>query len=264
MTEDPRPTVNQQQRRETHPPSGQKLPWLWIIPIPVALVIGLLIGIQLPLGPGSPAPEPTSVVQENAPPEAVPNGQDVPEVPDVARLDPEDQTAIGSVDAPVVMVAYTDFQCPYCAKFTDGTLPQLMDKYVDAGQLRIEWRDLDLFGETSKVAAHAAQAAAMQGKYVEFAERMAEGGNIADKSAYSDKNLQATAQELGMDGRSFRADMESKEAKEAVQRNIDEARSLGVMSTPSFLINKTPFVGAQPVENFEKAIDAQLETEGAK
>lgn len=262
MTEHPAPDP---------PASGQhrqrnraKLPWLWIIPIPVALVIGLLVGIQLPLGPGAPESEPAAVVQQNAPPQTAPNGQPAQEFPDMARLDPADQTAVGSVDAPVVMVAYTDFQCPYCAKFTDGTLPQLMEKYVDTGQLRIEWRDLDLFGDTSKVAAHAAQAAAMQGKYVEFAAQMSEGGKIADASAYTDKSLAATAEELGMDGPKFVADMDSETAKKAVQRNIEEARSLGVTSTPSFLLNKTPFVGAQPMENFERAIDAELEAAGAK
>ncbi|WP_417221103.1 DsbA family protein [Arthrobacter sp.] len=237
---------------------GQGVPWIWIAPIPVALVIGLLIGLQLP-SPGDAAQAPAGTSQ--GPTE--PAGEKDPT--DVARLEPGDETAVGSVDAPVVMVAYTDFQCPYCAKWTDGTLPQLMDKYVDSGQLRIEWRDLDVFGQTSLVAARAGQAAAMQGGYQAFHARMAKGGSIASASAYGDANLKSTAEDLGLDGDRFLSDMDSRQAKDAVERNINEARSLGVASTPVFLINQSPFVGAQPTENFVQAIDAELQktTEGA-
>lgn len=265
-------------------PTGQtkarsKIPWLWVIPIPVALVIGLLIGAQLPDGdrapeaalgaqspsqttPAAPAPGGTDAAESS--PAAAEPGETAPEVPDMARLDADDPTAVGDIDAPVVMVTYSDLQCPFCAKWTDGTLPELMEKYVDAGALRIEWRDLDLFGDTSKTAAHAAQAAAMQDRYTDFQARMATGGKIAKESAYTDDSLRDIAQELGMDPERFLTDMDSTEAKDAVQRNIDEAMSIAVMSTPSFLINKTPFVGAQPTENFIQAIDAELaKTEGA-
>ncbi|GAA5226469.1 DsbA family protein [Paeniglutamicibacter antarcticus] len=260
-------------------PTGQtkarnKIPWLWIIPIPVALVIGLLIGAQLPdsdLTPAAaspsqtapPAQAPNETGAEESSPAAANPDESAPEVPDMARLDADDPTAVGEVDAPVVMVTYSDLQCPFCAKWTDGTLPELMDKYVDTGQLRIEWRDLDLFGDTSKTAALAAQAAAMQDGYAAFQSRMAQGGKIAKESAYTDDSLKDIAKELGMDPEKFITDMDSSQAKDAVQRNIDEAMSLAVMSTPSFLINQTPFVGAQPTENFIKAIDAELEkTEG--
>lgn len=235
----------------------RRVPWLWVAPIPVALAIGLLIGVQLPGGDQAPTPAPAAAAQ-NPGQDTGPPAQNTAALPDVARLDPKDPTALGDVNAPVVMVAYTDFQCPYCAKWTADTLPELMGRYIDHGLLRIEWRDLDLFGDESLVAAHAAQAAAMQGSYVAFHARMAEGGTIAKKSVYTDQNLKATAEDLGLDGEQFLADMDSKNAKDAVQRNLDEAVSLGVMSTPSFLINQTPFVGAQPMENFAAAIDAEL------
>ena len=258
-------------------PTGQskvrgKIPWLWVIPIPVALIIGLLIGAQLPgrgtaqdASPGAPSQTaPGAQAPGATDPASSEPGEATPGVPDMARLDADDPTAVGDIDAPVVMVTYSDLQCPFCAKWTDGTLPELMDKYVDAGVLRIEWRDLDLFGDTSKTAAHAAQAAAMQGGYAEFQARMATGGKISKESDYTDDSLRDIAQKLDMDPEKFLADMDSSEAKNAVQRNIDEAMSIAVMSTPSFLINKTPFVGAQPTQNFIQAIDAELaKTEGA-
>ena len=246
------------------PGTRRKIPWLWVAPIPVALIIGLLVGAQLPVGDRAPGPAAPVAASQN--PGAQDPGQETnpqapaaPEFPDVARLDAQDPTALGDVDAPVVIVAYTDFQCPYCAKWTAGTLPELITKYVEQGKVRIEWRDLDLFGDASMTAAHAAQAAAMQGSYVPFQMHMAEGGSIAPESAYGDKNLKATAGELGLDGEKFLADMDSKQAQDAVQRNLDEAIELAVMSTPVFLINQTPFVGAQPLENFVDAIDTELQ-----
>lgn len=246
------------------PGTRRKIPWLWVAPIPVALIIGLLVGAQLPVGDRAPGPAAPAAASQN--PGAQDPGQETnpqapaaPEFPDVARLDAADPTALGDVDAPVVIVAYTDFQCPYCAKWTAGTLPELITKYVEQGKVRIEWRDLDLFGDASMTAAHAAQAAAMQGSYVPFHTHMAKGGSIAPESAYSDKSLKATAEELGLDGEKFLADMDSKQAKDAVQRNLDEAIELAVMSTPVFLINQTPFVGAQPLENFVDAIDTELQ-----
>ncbi|MFB0835061.1 DsbA family protein [Arthrobacter halodurans] len=241
-------------------PARRKMPWFWILPIPVALVVGLLIGAQLPVGERSPAETQAPAAATAAPGAAAPQ----PDIPDVSRLDPQDGTAIGSVDAPVVMVAFTDFQCPFCAKWTDATLPDLVTEYVDSGRLRIEWRDLDLFGEASLTGAHAAQAAALQGGYVDFHHRMAEGGKISPNADFGDENLRAVATELGMDGEKLIADMDSPAVKDAVRRNIEEAESLGIMSTPVFLINTTPFVCAQPLANFEAAIDAELYRAGAE
>lgn len=259
MSETPVPDEPSTPARRNRGARNRKLPWVWIIPIPVALVIGLLIGVQLPFGNGgSSDPGPAAAPRDQQQPQQQSPGEDV-EVPDMARVDPEDPTAVGDVDAPVVMVAYSDFQCPYCAKWTANTLPTLMEKYVETGKLRIEWRDLDLFGDASLKAAQAAQAAGMQDGYLAFHERMSDGGKIADASAYEDKNLRATAEELGMDGDQLLKDMKGVHARDVVQQNIDEAMELGVTSTPSFLLNKTPFVGAQPAENFIEAIDQEIE-----
>lgn len=238
----------------------RKLPWVWIIPIPVALIVGLLIGMQLPFGNGgSSDPAPAAAPQEQQQPQQEQAPGENVEAPDMARVEPEDPTAVGDVDAPVVMVAYSDFQCPFCAKWTANTLPTLMDKYVETGKLRIEWRDLDIFGDESLKAAQAAQAAGMQDGYLDFHEEMSKDGKIADASAYEDKNLKATAEDLGMDGDQFLKDLKSDGAKDMVQVNIDEAMEMGVTSTPSFLLNKTPFVGAQPTDNFIEAIDKEIE-----
>ena len=81
----------------------------------------------------------------------------------LARRDADDYTAIGDVDAPLVMIEYSDYRCPYCALYATETQPELIKKYVDTGKLRIEWRDTPIFGEQSLDAAVAAPAAGEQG-----------------------------------------------------------------------------------------------------
>ncbi|PRA09942.1 hypothetical protein CQ010_16045 [Arthrobacter sp. MYb211] len=237
-------------------PKGKRLPWFWLLPIPIVIVVALLIWSQIPGKAPESAQAPSAIAESIQEAPATPAAP--PAFPDVSRLDPKDPTAVGSVDAPVVMVAYSDFQCPFCAKWTDSTLPKLTEKYVDNGQLRIEWRDLDIFGEASLTAAQAGQAAALQGGYIDFHHRMSQGGNISAAKDFTDESLIAIAEDLGMEGDKLVTDMGSSQVKDAVQRNIAEAQSLGVLSTPSFLINRTPFVGAQPLANFEAAIEAEL------
>lgn len=77
----------------------------------------------------------------------------------LARRDPRDATAIGDVDAPVVMISYSEFQCPFCGKFARDTEPALIKKYVDTGVLRIEWRDFPYLGAESTLAGQAGRAA---------------------------------------------------------------------------------------------------------
>ena len=76
----------------------------------------------------------------------------------LARRDFDDPMAVGRVDAPVVMVEYSDFQCPYCGRFARETKPELLRQYVERGVLRIEWRNFPIFGEESERAARAAWA----------------------------------------------------------------------------------------------------------
>lgn len=87
---------------------------------------------------------------------------------DLARRQPNDPMAQGSVTAPVTFIEFADFRCPFCAQFTRTTEPQLVDKYVNSGVLRIEWRDMPIFGEQSMAAARAGRAAAAQGRFWPF------------------------------------------------------------------------------------------------
>ncbi|MFE9409449.1 DsbA family protein [Streptomyces sp. NPDC006704] len=202
----------------------------------------------------SPDPRPT-VAGSAAPssPEGAASGY--PELMKLARRDAGDPLAQGRADAPVVMIEYADFKCSYCGKFARDTEPALVKKYVDDGTLRIEWRNFPIFGAESEAAARGAWAAGRQGRFWQFhASAYAQG---AKEKGFGADRLKELAGEAGVpDAARFAADLDSDAAKAAVKKDQDEAYGLGTSSTPSFLINGTPLAGAQPMDEFARAVDA--------
>ena len=182
---------------------------------------------------------------------------DPPEKIDAERHDPEDPLAMGALDAPVTIVMFSDFQCPFCALWTTQTLPELMP-YIDEDEVRVEWRDLAVFGDDSRRAAYAGYAAGLQGKYLEFTQTLFEGGDSPSASALSDDALEELAGDLGLDVDKFNSDRTGEEVEEAVEANFAEGEELGVFSTPAFLVNGRPIIGAQPTETFIEAVEAEL------
>ncbi|WP_157534997.1 DsbA family protein [Nocardia inohanensis] len=179
------------------------------------------------------------------------------ELAKLARRDAADPLAQGRADAPVVMVEYSDFQCPFCRTFGRKIEPQLIADYVDKGVLRIEWRNYPIFGEESTTAAHAAWAAGQQGKFWEFHDTlMANAPEKKNTGALTPDRMAELAEQAGVpDIAKFRTDLDSPAAAAAVQRDVTEAYSLGVSSTPAFLINGRPVLGAQPIEQFQAVIE---------
>ncbi|GAA3393124.1 DsbA family protein [Streptomyces roseoviridis] len=178
-----------------------------------------------------------------------------PELESYARRDPGDRLALGRADAPVVLIEYADFKCGYCGKFARDTEPALVKKYVDAGTLRIEWRNFPIFGEESEAAARASWAAGQQGQFWEFHKAAYAPG--AKEKGFGEQRLTALAKEAGVpDLARFARDAQSAAARESVRRDQEQGYSLGATSTPSFLINGRPIAGAQPMETFQETIEA--------
>lgn len=173
------------------------------------------------------------------------------------RRDANDPLAAGLVEAPVVLVAFSDYQCPYCARWNADTLPALK-KHVDAGDLRIEWRDLNIFGEASERASRASYAAGLQGKFWEYHEGLFPGGEKRSEKQLSEKALVELAGSLKLDTKQFTKDLNSKETVAEVTRNSQLGHQLGASSTPVFLVGGVPISGAQPTEVFEQAIATAL------
>ena len=173
------------------------------------------------------------------------------------RRQADDPTALGPVDAPVVMIVWSDYRCPFCARWATTTFEELKP-YVASGSLRVEARDLVLFGEESTLAAVAARAAGEQGKFWEFHDAIfaaapADGGH----PTITTDDVVAFAKQAGVpDLARFRKDLTSKTLAAAVAADTDEARKLGISGTPFFLIDTTAINGAQPTDAFVQAIEA--------
>lgn len=246
-------------------------PMVWLVPLAVIVLAAVLIGVvivnQGPSEDGADAQgsdsqgESGTSGDSNSSGESGSGGDDI-DLSFVEHRVEGDDSAAGDVDAPVVLVMFSDYQCPYCATWNEETLPTMME-YVEKGDLRIEMRDLAVFGEESERAARAAYAAGLQDKYWEFHNAMFEDGEHPAKSELDDDSLVSTAKDLGLDPTKFKGDMNSVEAHDEFDATAQEGSSLGVASTPSFIIGGKPLVGAQPTKEFVGAVDDALaEAEG--
>ncbi|MCB5169678.1 thioredoxin domain-containing protein [Streptomyces bambusae] len=184
-----------------------------------------------------------------------------PELVALARREAADPMAVGRADAPVVLIEYADYRCGYCGKYARDTEPALIEKYVENGTLRIEWRNSPIFGAESEAAARAAWAAGRQGRFAQFhAAAYAEG---AKEQGFGADRLAELAKQAGVpDLARFTRDMDGTEAKAALARDTAEAQRIGVSSTPSFLVNGRPIAGAQPESAFTEAIEAAARAAG--
>lgn len=175
----------------------------------------------------------------------------------IARREADDPLALGDVDAPVVLVEYADFRCPFCGVFARDTKPELME-LVDDGVLRMEFRDLPIFGEQSTRAAHAARAAAGQDRFWEFYEAVFADAPERGHADLDDATLLRHAREAGVpDLETFERDMDAEETAAAVAADREEAYALGASSTPTFIVGDTPVLGAQPTEVFLDLIEEE-------
>ncbi len=163
--------------------------------------------------------------------------------------------ALGHVDAPVVMVMWSDFQCPFCGRFARETEPELIRRYVDKGVLRIEWRDFPYIGPESVPAALAGRAAAAQGRFWEFGKVVYAQERRPRSSEYDAPHLRAYAEQAGLDLARYDADVAEQRGMAAVQADLAEATEIGVTGTPAFRVNGSPIVGAQPVGSFAVVIE---------
>jgi len=200
--------------------------------------------------PGAPAPESDAGDAQAA--------EQIAALAQLARRTPGDPLALGREDAPVVLINYSEFQCPYCGKFARDTKPTLVRDYVDQGLLRIEWRDFPYLGEESVTAALAARAAAAQGKFWQFHDAMFADQQPPNSGALTDGFLTTVARGVGLDTKRFRADLADPGLQAEVEQDFLEGQSIGVNGTPAFLINGNPVMGAQPTETFTRIIDAEI------
>ncbi len=160
--------------------------------------------------------------------------------------------SMGPADAPVTIVEFSDFQCPYCAR-AHSTLEKVVENY--APKVRLVFRQFPLIKihHDAERAAEAALCANQQGKFWEMHDAM-----FADQSKLSAEGLKETAKTLGLDEAQFNACLDSNEFKDEISADSEAGATVGVSGTPAFFINGRPLNGAVSYDVVAKIVDEEL------
>jgi protein-disulfide isomerase len=183
--------------------------------------------------------------------------------PAAATTAPADQRILGSADAQVMIIEFTDLQCPYCARFARDTWPLLRERYIATGKARFATRDLPLPShEFALPAAVAARCAGQLGKFWEYREAL-----FRDQSLLSQGRYAELAGKFGLDITRFENCRADPAVLAAVRADAALAASSGISSTPSFVIGRVVngefegelMSGAKPFEVFQQRLDSLLQ-----
>lgn len=159
----------------------------------------------------------------------------------------------GPANAPIVIVEFSDYQCPYCKRWHDQVYKPLMAAYP--GKIRFVYRNLPLtqLHPQALPAAEAALCAGEQDAYWEYHEKIFENYELLSDELYS-----SLAADLGLDVDAFEICMTEHRYQENIQADMQFSSRIGIQSTPTFFINGIPIVGAQPLSAFQQVIDNEL------
>ncbi|MEK9160328.1 MAG: DsbA family protein [Patescibacteria group bacterium] len=221
--------------------------WVGLSFLAVGLMLGLLVS-----GGGS-----SLGLNNNAVPDEETVAPEVdPDTLEVVDVSIDDDAVLGDVNAPVTIVEFSDFQCPYCRTFYDETLPLLIKNYVETGKVKIIYRDFPLSGHAqANIAAQAAECVGDE-QYYAFHDWLFE--NVSLWSGKTDaQEVMITAAQDNLDV-NIRSCLESGEMADEVNADMTAGRGYGVTGTPSFFINGKKLVGAWPYEVFESVIESEL------
>lgn len=184
-------------------------------------------------------------------------------VPD-ADVPTADAFSIGDPDAPVTIVEYTDYQCPFCSRHFQQTLPQIIANYVDTGIVRYVFKDFPLTSIHPQAveAAVAARCAGDQGAFYDMHSRLFEEQDAWSGNGNATDLFLGYAEALALDGDVFADCLAAGTYEDAVMADFEEGAGFGVRGTPAFFVNGAFVNGAQPYSVFEQAIAAaQAEAE---
>ncbi|PKL36906.1 hypothetical protein CVV38_03365 [Candidatus Peregrinibacteria bacterium HGW-Peregrinibacteria-1] len=170
----------------------------------------------------------------------------------------DDDPVLGDPNAPVTIVEFSDYQCPYCQLFHQETYPQIKEQYIETGKVKLVYRDFPLENHPQAIdAAIAAQCVQLiegDSKYFEMHDQIFIGG----PAKLSREDLIGYATTIGIDSTTFEGCLNDNDFEEEVLKDLADGRALGFQGTPSFLINGISLEGAQPFEVFEQIIEREL------
>ncbi len=165
---------------------------------------------------------------------------------------------LGEANAPVTIVEYGDFQCPFCGKFFKDTEPTLRENYIKTGKVKFIYRDFAFLGQESFWASNAARCAGEQGKFWQYHDYLYSNQRGENQGAFSKNNLKSFAVALSLDAGKFNACMDSDKYLEEIKKETKAGGEAGVQGTPANFINSVLYAGALPTATFTQIIDAEL------
>lgn len=177
----------------------------------------------------------------------------------------DDDPVKGRADARLTLIEFSDFQCPYCARFYSETLPLIEKEFIQTGKVRMVYRDFPLaqVHPEAQKAAEAAQCAGEQGKYWQMHDKL-----FDNQKALGLARIKKYARELGLSGNRFDECLDSDRYREEVQKDLRDGQAAGVQGTPSFFLGRTQqgkningiiIRGARPYIAFKQAFEQMLQ-----
>ncbi len=259
----PEAPVRMELQEELAPIEAQKQPAVtisiqsWATPIAgvLMLVLGLMVGFYgrpfLLAGTESSA--------GSAPPDVIATADNSAAQEDLMKtVIAQTRHFKGDQNAPVTIIEFADFQCPFCGRFFAQTEPQINEQYIQSGKVRLGYFHFAFLGPESTWAAEAVECASDQDKFWEYHDKLYDSQSGENQGAFNKDNLKKFAEELELDTNAFNECLDSGKYTQLVQDDSNFSSSIGVRSTPTFLINGQALIGAQPYEIFQQTIDALL------
>src|SRR3989344_3104502 len=215
---------------------------------PLAILAGaaiIAVGIYFSKNPFTPTPSGTNTVGE------------------VQRVDvsADDDPVLGAANAPVTIIEFSDFQCPYCRQFWRDTLPQIKANYIDKGLVKLVYRDFPLSNihPSAQAAAEAGECAQSQGKFWEFHDAVfaAQDEQSAGTVAFTADDVKSWGAEVGLVA-AFNECVDSGSNRAEVLKDFQDGAKAGVGGTPTFFVNGIAVEGALPYTQFQQLLDQEL------
>lgn len=189
-------------------------------------------------------------------------GGDAPEAGGIANVSRDDDAVLGNPDAPITIIEFSDFQCPFCRKFYKETLPQIKKEYLVSGKVKFVYRDFPLvqIHPGAMPAAEGAECAKEQGKFWEmhdtiFDEQEKQGSGTVQ---FTVDDVKKWAAKIGLNTSKFNQCLSSGKFAQEVEKDIADGSTAGVSGTPATFINGRLITGAQPFAAFKAIIEEEF------
>ncbi len=176
----------------------------------------------------------------------------------VENVSIDDDAILGDKDAPVTIVEFSDYQCSYCKRFVDDTLPLIKEKYIDTGKVNLVYRDYIVQGHSRALPSAIAAECVREQKGDEGYYKMHDAIFANQKGGLSDEALLEFAKEIGVNEAGYNSCILSGKYEDEIMADHNEGLKYQVGGTPGFFVNGARIEGAQPYATFEAAIEQAL------